>query len=146
MRHTFNMKRFLTDQCIFFFGGLLVIVYLCFLLRRHPVFAVFSSLLFLVPMVYVCHWLIKLPLDKISGPRTVTAEFTGESAGHELQFFRNNICYEWSFKDENGQTLTLMIPEATTRSSFTPKPKLARKTRIEYYRLTKILVSWEIVE
>lgn len=146
MRHSFNMKRFLTDQCIFFFAGLLIIVYLAFLLRKHVAFAVFSSLLFLIPMIFVCRRLIVLPLDKIAGAKAANAEFAGESAGHELQFFRNNICYEWSFTDENGQELKLLIPEATVKSSFTPQPKKARKTRIQYYRYSKLLLSWEITE
>ena len=146
MRHTFNMKRFLTDQCIFFFGGLLIIVYLSFLLRRHVVFAVFSSLLFLIPMVYVCRRLIVLPLDKIAGEKTVTAEFSGETPGLELQFFRRNFCYEWSFKTEDGQSLKLLIPEATVKASFSPQPKLARKTKITYYRHSGLLTSWEIVD
>ena len=38
-----------------------------------------------------------------------------------------------------------MIPEATKQTSIV-QPKKGRKLKISYYKLSKLLVSWEIVD
>ena len=145
MIHTYKMKRFLTDQLLFFFIGLIVIVYILFALRRNIIFGLFVSLLAMIPIILICGRLFALVPDLIVGKKTVVAVFDRDAGAHELQFFRRNYCYEWHFTDENGKLLKLLVPEATTNTSI-QQPRASRKTKITYYRFSSLLLSWEILE
>lgn len=145
MLHEYKMKRFIKDQCLFFVVGLLILGYLVFVFRKRLWFGLLLDAIILLPILYVCRRLIVLPLDMLMKPKTQELRFAAKTGSHELQYFREYYCYEWEFRAENGRTLRLMIPEATKQKSII-QPNKDRLVRIRYYRLSKLLLSWEIIE
>ena len=145
MLHKYKMKKFVVDQCLFFIIGLIAMAYFLFLFRKRLWFGLLLDAIVLLPIIYVCRRLIVLPLDMLLGTNTREIRFSAKVGVHELQYARGYYCYEWEFKDESGRSLRLMIPEATKADSIT-QPKKDRMMRIGYYRLSKLLMSWEIIE
>ena len=119
--------------------------YILFVFRKKMWFGYLVDGIVFIPLLYVCHRLVLLPLDLLMKPKTVTARFVAKVGTHELQYSRGSYCYIWEFKDETGHAIRLMIPEATQQTSIT-QPKKDRLLRISYYRLSKLLMGWEIIE
>ena len=119
--------------------------YILFVFRKKMWFGFLVDGIIFIPLLYVCHRLVLLPFDLLMKQKTITARFVSKVGTHELQYSRGTYCYEWEFKDENGHSIRLMIPEATTQTSII-QPKKDRLLRISYYRLSKLLMSWEIIE
>ena len=119
--------------------------YIFFLFRNRIWFALLIDSILLLPVIFVCRRLIVLPFDKLMKPKTEEVIFNGKVDMHELQFTREYLCHEWEFKDSQDRTMRLLIPEATKQTSIV-QPKKGRKLKISYYKLSKLLVSWEIIE
>lgn len=145
MIHKYKMKKYVVDQCWFMFLGLAIMGYLLFIFRKKMWFGVLLDCIIVLPMLFVGRRLILLPIDMLLKPKMETLRFSGKVTARELQFSREWHCFEWEFKDENGHALRLMIPEATKAASIT-QPKKDRVLRVSYYRLSKLLMGWEIIE
>ena len=145
MVHEYKMKKWMIDQCLFFFIGIGIMGYFLFVFRRRIWFAVLLDAIVLLPLLYVSRRLVLLPIDKLLGKKKEEVFFVAKTGAHELQFNREFHCYEWEFRDDNGRSLRLLIPEATKDTSV-PQPKKDRRVRIEYYRLSRLLTGWEIIE
>lgn len=145
MVHEYKMKKFIIDQLLFFFIGLAVMGYFLFVFRKRIWFGFLLDAIVLLPLLYVCRRLVLLPLDKLLGKKSGEFIFTAKTDAHYLQYHREYVCFEWEFRDEKGKTLRLLIPEATKETSIT-QPKKDRRVRIAYYRLSRLLMSWEIIE
>lgn len=145
MLHKYTMKKFIKDQCIFFFVGLVVMGYILYVFRRKMWFGFLLDAIILLPILYVCRRLVVLPLDMLLKPKTREMRFIAKVGVHELQYTRDYSCFEWEFRDEKDRALRLLIPEATRQTSIT-QPKKDRLVRISYYRLSKLLMDWEIIE
>ena len=145
MVHEYKMKKWMIDQCLFFFIGIGIMGYFLFVFRRRIWFAVLLDAIVLLPLLYVSRRLVLLPIDKLLGKKKEEVIFAARTGAHELQFNREYHCNEWEFRDDNGRSLRLLIPEATKDASVT-QPKKDRRVRIEYYRLSRLLTGWEIIE
>ena len=145
MLHQYKMKKFIVDQCLFLFIGLGLMGYLLFVLRRNIWFAVLLDCIIVLPLLYVCRRLILLPIDMLLRPKTEELRFSAKANVHELQFSREFHCFEWEFRDDKSRALRLLIPEATKQDSIT-QPKKDRLLRVSYYRLSRLLLGWEIIE
>ena len=143
--HKYNMRRLLKDQAIFLMLGAVVAAYILFVFRKRPVFSIVLALLVILCSMYSSRRIVLLGIDKIIGKKTAVACFKENVDRQELQFIKRTYCYIWELVDENGSTLRLMIPEATTKDSIM-QPKKDRKLRIEYYKMSRLLISWEILD
>lgn len=145
MTHEYKMKKYLTDQGWFLLIGLVIMGYLLFVFRRKLWFGILLDCIMVLPLIFVCRRLIVLPLDMLLKPKTETLRFSSRANVRELQFSREWFTYEWEFKDEQDRSIRLLIPEATKQTSIT-QPKKDRLLRVRYYRLSKLLLGWEIIE
>lgn len=138
------MKKYILDQALFLAVGIAIIA--CIPIVCGPFFTLFFEIVVILCWGYLCRRILLLPVDLIIGKATQTAYFATQSGIEDLEFFKNMYCREWKFNLRNGQLLRLLVPiavakEETHKMSLPPKDL---KLRITYFRLSKILLQWNL--
>ncbi len=139
------MEKFIIDQTLFLVIGVLIIVLIPTICG--PIFTLILELVAILCWGYLCRRILLLPVDLILGKVTHTACFTTQSGVEDLEFFKKMYCCEWKFKLENNQTLRLLVPIAIKEkeSNKLVFPQKNVVYRITFFKLSKILLDWDII-
>ena len=139
------MKRFIIDQLLFLAIGIIIMIsipYFC-----GSVFTTVTETVVVVCWSYLCRRILLLPFDLLIGKVTQLGYFSCQCGIEDLEFFKDMGCYEWKFFFENNQIFQLLVPTAikTDNAIRISQPKKNVKLRVTYFRLSRILIDWEIV-
>lgn len=139
------MKKFIVDQLLFLAIGIIIMIsipYFC-----SPVFTVLIETIVVICWGYLCRRILLLPFDLLIGKETQLGYFSCQCCIEDLEFFKDMGCCEWKFFFENNQILKLLVPTAIImdNASRIPQPAKNIKLRVTYFRLSKILIHWEII-
>lgn len=138
------MKKLVVDQLLFLTIGIVTFWTLAFHMSGSTAVKTVLLITLVLSTGYLCHKVLLLPLDKILGKKERTAYFSaavGSVWGYE--FFKRGYFRDWKFYWGNHQTMRLL---AVNVRPDMYQPKHGQKVKITYYRLSRILLSCEIIE
>lgn len=140
------MKKLLLDELLVLVICILMIVGIPLLYGPR----LSTILIFAIGMsaVVICKEVILFPIDLMLGKKTVICYYsTYDSWVHEYEFFHRERCDRWKFYD-NNRSFWLTVPLKTLKRYQTYEqvcPPERKKLRVTFYRLSHVLLSWEIV-
>lgn len=137
------MKKYLIDQLLFLLIGIVLIIAIPFVCG--PIFAAIFEIVVIFCWGYLCRRILLIPLDCFLGKETKSAFFTTQCGIEEYEFFRGLHCAKWKFYFDKNQTLILLVPDIiiTGEGGEIYSPEKNGKVKITYYKLSKVLLSWE---
>ena len=136
------MIYFLLDKMLFLIAGISCILYFSSIFG--PITSFVIDCLVIVTWVFLCKPVLLLPFDLILGRKTETCLFSRHVLFGKYDFFRNRYYCIWRFYVKNDK-IDLIVPASLKRNgilSLTEPPK-DQTLVITYFRLSKILCSWE---
>lgn len=139
------MRTLLLDKIITLFTGLGIIICRSMILERE-LFSL-SSLVIILVFAFFCRELLLCPIDTIIGKQTIICRFKKVSETGTYLFFRKR-CYErWTFYN-GSQVINVTNPVSCSKGELPTMeiPAEGAMVRISYYRLSKLLCDWEMVE
>lgn len=139
------MKKYIIDKIIVLLFGLFSIVFL-FIYIHGPLFI-------MVPiMIFIAYVFVKLsknvafiPIDCILGAREEYMFFVSCVNRYDNEIFNETYYRELKFIYGGNDKLFLIIPEAISieESYKSELPPTKTKLKVRYYKLSKLLISWE---
>lgn len=138
------MKRFLIDQTLFLVIGLGI--FLLIPLFCSSVFTLFFRIVVVLCWGYLCRRILLLPIDFVLGKFSQTVYFSTQCGIEKLEFFKGTYYLVWKFCLEDNQPLRVFVPIAITKEDIQKilSPPKNVKLKITYYKLSKILVHWNV--
>lgn len=98
------MRKFITDQILFFAIGLAIMIGIPFFCG--PIFTLLLEMIAIVSWGYLCRQLLLLPLDLICGKVTRSVCFSSQCGVGDYEFYFHQHYCEWKFYYGNEQTIT----------------------------------------
>ena len=102
--------------------------------------------LFLILWGYYCRSILLLIFDILKGSKTEIVYFSQMRTVRRCQIFFWQYYTVWQFYTSNREILCLVNPQILKiEDVFKNLPSSNQKMRIEYYRLSKIIISYKIL-
>lgn len=138
------MKKFLVDQVLFLIAGIVIMIFVPVFCG--PIFTLIFEILVILFWGYLCRRILLLPLDFILGKASQKVYFASQCGIETLEFFKDTSYYIWKFYHGRDQTIKVFVPipiinGEAVKISLPPKDV---KIKVIYYRLSKILLQWEL--
>ena len=136
------MRKYILDQILFFVIEVLCIVgvyYYC-----GVKFTLLLCIVFLPALFYLCRRLLVLPLDLLLGKETKVVYFSKLDSIQNYDIFSKRHNVIWTFYYGNNSKLKLLVPISATKEELLniKQPSTDDIVEVTYYRLSKILCSW----
>lgn len=138
------MRKFVTDQILLLIIGGVTFWTLAFHMSGATAVRVVLLIILVLSVGCLCQKVLLLPFDMLVGKREQPAYFSataGSMWGYE--FFRHSYFSDWKFYWGNHQTIHLLAVDVCPDMY---QLKHGQKVKITYYRLSRILLSCEIID
>lgn len=138
------MKKLLIDQTLFLAIGIAIMIIIPSFCG--PFFTFFFEIVVMLCWGYLCRRILLLPIDLILGKVTQTVYFASQCNVEDLDLIKGVNYYVWKFSFGKNQMLRLLVPIAITKGKACriDLPPKEVKLRITYFRLSKILLQWNL--
>jgi len=141
------MKKYLLDKLLLLITTILIIIGIIFIPNLYGKrLSTILILLFGILGLERSKEVLLFPLDLIIGEKTRMCYYSSNYTwAYQYDFFTKERCDHWKFI-ENNKVFWLTVPIRSLKRGETYEkllPPEKRKLIIKYYRLSKILISWE---
>lgn len=143
------MKKYILDKVLVFIclvGNAIMLLLLC----DGASVTIILCIISVVVYSCLCWRVLALFLDVLCGSKgkvVQTVYSSGFVWAWEGDVFTKKYCYQWKFRYGSKQKIILWVPASVTKEEYEliEHPKPDARVKITYYRLSKILISWEPV-
>ncbi len=142
------MKKYILDKIIVLLFGLFSSIFL-FVYIHGPWFIMVPITAFIVYIfVKLSRNVALIPIDCILGVREGYMFFVSCVNRYDNEIFYETYYREFKFIYGGNDKLFLIIPEALSieESYKSELPPIKTKLKVRYYKLSKVLISWEVFE
>lgn len=138
-----GVKNFFVDQLIILGFFLLFAAFSWIIFDSST--AVHLTILLCLASVLNTYRVLLIPFDWLIGKKTEYAYFSMLARVERIETSRKSYCMEWKFYYGKQKKLYLLNPIAYSFEDVydCPFPEKDKKLKITYWKLSKILLSWE---
>ena len=154
MKKEIAMKKYVIDQLLqlmIFWGSWFYLNYKCGYAFFDPDLWMYAIILFILNAlgVFACglfKHILLLPFDLLRGSSEQIAYFSKRVGIDNYECLGKKYYCEWKFYSSQG-TLQVLVPVFLTEEKIREmeKPQVDQKVKLNYYKYSKILRSWEVV-